>query len=140
MKRITLILILGIVALTAVACGGAAEEAPQTELVRESVIAEDSFDYTPGSITVSEGANVTIELVNEGSLEHSWVLMDSDIDPVTATDEEALNGITSGKVAGGESSRFSFEAPAAGSYQFVCTIPGHAAGGMVGTFTVEASE
>lgn len=142
-KRIITLFILALVALIAAACGGggASEEAADApQLIRESVIAKDSFDYEPGSMTVPEGANVTIELVNEGALEHSWVLMTDDVDAETATEEDALDGITSGSVAGGESERFSFEAPAAGTYQFVCTVPGHAAGGMVGTFTVEASE
>ncbi len=138
MKRITLILILAAVALMAAACGGntdAEESGPV--LVRQSVTAYDSFEYDPPSMTVPAGANVTIELVNEGSLEHSWVLVADDVDPAEATAEDAINGATSGNIAGGESGRFSFEAPAAGSYQFVCTVPGHAVGGMVGPFTVE---
>ena len=138
MKRITLFIIITVAALATACGGGSGSSGPQ--LVRETVIAQDSFEYDPASISVPEGSSVTIELVNEGSLEHSWVLMSNDINPEEATDEDALNDINSGKVAGGESTRFSFEAPPPGSYQFVCTIPGHAIGGMVGSFTVEASE
>ena len=138
MKRITLILILAAVALMAAACGGDSDaEEGGPVLVRQSITAHDSFEYDPPSMTVPAGANVTIELVNEGSLEHSWVLVADDVDPAKATAEDAINGATSGNIAGGESGRFSFEAPAAGSYKFVCTVPGHAVGGMVGTFTVE---
>lgn len=139
MKRITLIIILAAVAFLAAACGGGNADGDDSgpALVRQTITAYDSFEYDPPSMTVPEGANVTIELVNEGSLEHSWVLVADDIDPAEATEENAINGATSGNIAGGESGRFSFEAPAAGSYQFVCTVPGHAVGGMVGPFTVE---
>ncbi len=38
---------------------------------------------------------------------------------------------------GGESGTASFTAPAAGTYTFLCTFPGHYAAGMKGTFTVK---
>ena len=37
----------------------------------------------------------------------------------------------------GETLEVSFKAPAAGTYPFVCTFPGHAAGGMKGTLNVK---
>jgi nitrite reductase (NO-forming) len=42
----------------------------------------------------------------------------------------------SGVLPAGDSNTFTFTAPAAGTYQIVCTVPGHALGGMVGDFTV----
>jgi uncharacterized cupredoxin-like copper-binding protein len=39
-------------------------------------------------------------------------------------------------LAPGASETLSFTAPEAGTYTFICTYPGHYAGGMQGTFTV----
>ena len=141
MKKTLLLLLLPLTALVLAACGGGGEAASESDssgpvLVRETVLAEDSFVFDPDAMTVPTGANVTISLENEGTLEHSWVLVDGDLDPLEVTDADAINGASSGNVAGGDSARFSFEAQAPGDYQYVCTIAGHAEGGMVGTFTV----
>ena len=137
MKRITILLVFAVVVLALSACGGTSESrASAPELIRISVKANDSFEFDPGTITVPAGANVTISLENEGALEHSWTLVSNEIDPVEATDADAINEAASGNVAGGETARFSFVAPEPGEYQFVCTIPGHAAAGMVGTFMI----
>jgi azurin len=46
--------------------------------------------------------------------------------------------IASTSLAGvGEAVEVSFKAPAAGSYPFLCTFPGHMAGGMKGTLVVK---
>ena len=82
------------------------------------------------------GAPVTVLFNNTGALEHNWELVAGDADPLTVTPEDTINGATSGVIAGGTTATFSFTAPAPGTYQYVCTVPGHAAGGMVGTFTV----
>jgi uncharacterized cupredoxin-like copper-binding protein len=42
----------------------------------------------------------------------------------------------SGVLPAGDTNTFTFTAPAAGTYQYVCTVAGHAPAGMVGTFTV----
>jgi nitrite reductase (NO-forming) len=143
MKRISFLFVLLVVVLVAAACGGGGgsqEESAEPEVFRAAVQGFDSFDYDPTSLTVPAGSNVTITLENAGALEHSWLLVPADVDPATVTEEDVINGATSGNVPAGESARISFEAPEPGTYQYVCHIPGHAAGGMVGTFTVEAAE
>lgn len=140
MKRMTCLFLLALVAMVTAACGGGAPESAVPQQFRQTVKALDSFDYDPPSLTVPAGANVTITLENVGALEHSWLLVPADMEPATVTEADVLNGATSGNVAAGESTRISFTAPEPGSYQFVCHIAGHAAGGMVGTFTVEPVE
>jgi nitrite reductase (NO-forming) len=140
MKRITCLFILALIAISAVACGGGgAAESAEPELVRHTVQGFDNFEFNPTSLTVPAGANVTITLENEGALEHSWLLVPADLEPTTATEADVING-ASGNVPAGESGRISFTAPEPGTYQYVCHIPGHAAGGMVGTFIVEAAQ
>ncbi len=134
MKKIIALILLAFV-LALAACGGGGESAdsgggPVTLDFEGQDIA---FDKT--SATVNANEQVTINFNNVGTLEHSWVLIPGNADPLTATEADALGGASSGTVAGGESVSFTFTAPPPGEYQFVCTIEGHAAAGMVGTLT-----
>jgi nitrite reductase (NO-forming) len=129
-KHRILILVLAAAVLLLAACGG---DSGPTALSFEG---NDTFQFNPSSATVSSGAEVEVTLTNVGALEHSWVLIGSDTDAATATDAEAISGATTGAVPGGQTGEVTFTAPSAGSYQFICTVPGHAAAGMVGTLTV----
>ncbi|MEM8860420.1 MAG: plastocyanin/azurin family copper-binding protein, partial [Chloroflexota bacterium] len=88
-------------------------------------------------VIVAAGQEITVELNNVGELDHNWILTTDDIRPRNATEADALTGTNSGIVTAGQSKSFTFTAPEAGSYKFVCTIEGHAFAGMVGDFTVE---
>ena len=122
-----------------IGCGGS--ETVETELDASQPITlkfegqDILFDVTEA--TVKSGQEVTVELNNVGTLEHSWVLISDRVDPLLATEADALLGANSGVVAGGESTSFTFFAPSPGDYIFVCTIEGHAAAGMLGDFKVE---
>jgi nitrite reductase (NO-forming) len=133
MKRIIFILVVGALALMLAACGGGEPEAPPP--VSLTVEAADSFEYLPSTLSVPAGAQVTLTLKNSGGLDHNFVVVSESTDPISVTEADALGGINAGTVAGGGEKTFTFSAPAAGTYKYVCTIPGHAAGGMVGTFT-----
>lgn len=132
MKKFTVFtIVLAAMALLLAACGG---DGGATAL---SFDGNDTFQFTPSSATAPAGGEVEVTLNNVGALEHSWTLVGSGVDVATVTDADALDGATTGTVAAGETGTVTFTAPAAGSYQFVCTVPGHAAAGMVGTLTVE---
>lgn len=134
MRKILVLVVIAMLGLVVVACGGGANKAP--EPVNLSFVASDDFKYTPDSATVAAGAPVTVLFTNSGALQHNWELISNDVDPLTAVAGEALNGATSGEIEGGTSATFNFTAPGPGTYKFVCTVAGHAAGGMVGTLTV----
>ena len=139
MKRAFLLTLLLVLFLAA--CGGddGGNGDGGAEDVSLSFSGNDSLEFDPSSASAPAGANVTVNFDNAGALEHSWVLMTGDIDPLTATEADALNNASSGVVPAGESTSFSFTAPDPGTYQYVCTVPGHAAGGMVGTLTVNGN-
>ena len=134
MKRLLVLVVCLAIALLLAACGGGAPAGP--EPVSHTVAGYDDFRFEPADVTATEGAEVTINFENEGVLEHSWVLVGRGVDPIEASLEDALAGATSGIVPVGESETFTFTAPPAGDYTVVCTVPGHAVGGMVGTLTV----
>ena len=127
MKKVVLLAML----LFGVACSS--EPAPVADVLH--VKARDlNFDQT--QLAVPAGAEVTLNLTNEGSLEHNWVLVHEEAELATTTPADAINQAASEVLAGGKSTTLTFTAPEPGSYQYVCTVPGHALAGMVGKLTV----
>jgi plastocyanin len=85
----------------------------------EVVMVDIAFEVTEFSIPAN--TDVTVGLVNQGVLEHNFVI-----------DEL---GIASPLFNGGESGSVTINAPA-GEYQYYCSVIGHKEAGMVGTLTV----
>lgn len=139
-KKIVVLLAVLAMALLMAACGGgdgSGSETTAPEPVSLSFAGLDEFRYDPESASVPSGAQVTVNFTNEGALEHDWMLVADGTDVNTLTAEDALMPEAhSGILPAGESNTFTFTAPAAGTYQIVCTVPGHAPAGMVGAFTV----
>lgn len=109
------------------------------------------------SITASPGEEIRIILTTQSdmpasAMAHNWVLLtmeadgqnfanaaaqakDNDYIPADMSDQIIAN---TDLAAGGETVEVTFTAPEEpGDYEFVCTFPGHYAGGMEGTLTVE---
>lgn len=120
------------------ACGGGEPEPPQRLTVDYKFTNE--FIFSPDTITATAGQPVTVNLDNTGaSLSHSWILVPAGLGTAATPEEidaQAIDRANSGEIVGGDSGSVSFVAPAAGEYEFVCTIPGHLVGGMVGKMTV----
>ena len=133
MKRSTIVILVVVISVLLAACGGGTEEPEQVSI---NIKGQDSFRYDPETLSVRTGAQVTLTLENTGVLEHSWTLIPDTVDPVEADDTDALGGAATGIVPGGQSGTVTFAAPPAGTYTFVCTVPGHASGGKIGTLTV----
>lgn len=94
--------------------------APSTQFITAR-----EFSFEPNGGFVSSGARVRINLSNQGTVTHAWVLKDS-------------NGNTLARVsaAPGQLAPLDFTAPAPGVYNFVCDISDHAQQGMKGLLTV----
>lgn len=137
-KKLFLLLAVLVMTFLLAACGGGGgttETAP--EPVSLSFTGLDTFEYDPASASVPAGSEVTVNFTNSGALEHDWMLVTEGTDLNALTGEDALiPAAHSGVLPAGESNTFSFTAPAAGTYQIVCTVAGHAPAGMVGTLTV----
>ncbi len=69
------------------------------------------------------GERVRLVIRNQGSVAHDWHV-------------DALD-LSSPLIQPGQSATFEFTAGAAGTYQTICTEPGHEALGMVGTLIIE---
>lgn len=134
MKRVLFVLLLIIAAALLAACGG--EEASGPEPFAITITGDDAFVYNPASFSVETGAEVSLTFKNIGGLDHNWIVVTEDTDVLTVTDASAYAGINAGMTTGGSEKTFTFTAPEPGTYKYVCTVAGHAAGGMVGTLTV----
>ncbi|MEM7332039.1 MAG: sulfocyanin-like copper-binding protein [Chloroflexota bacterium] len=132
-------LVLLILTIVIAACGGGGEAAEPQEAagVTLDYTGFDAFSYNLDTATVKAGSEVTINFTNEGALQHNWLLVSERVDPLEATEADALSGATTGELGGGETATITFNAPPAGTYQVVCTVAGHAEGGMVAEFVVE---
>jgi uncharacterized cupredoxin-like copper-binding protein len=85
------------------------------------------FKFDPNSATVKAGSPVKVTVANKGAVDHTWVLLDKD----------GKTELTKLEIKIGQTASKDFTAPAAGSYTFICDVPGHKESGMTGTFTVQ---
>ncbi|WP_224488464.1 azurin [Robertkochia flava] len=127
------------------------EEKSQNEVL---ITGDDMMKYSTREIRVKAGEPVTLTLKHIGKLDikvmgHNWVLLKQGTDLVgfaskasAAADNNYIPAETEDVIAhtkmlgGGESDTITFDAPAPGTYQFLCSFPGHFAQ-MQGTFIVE---
>lgn len=86
-----------------------------------SIVLSDNLRFEPDSVVIPADTDVTITVINEGVLQHSFRV-------------NAL-GVDTGVINGGDAVTVTFHAPA-GTYDFYCDVPGHKEGGQVGTLTV----
>ena len=128
-------------ALLSVACGGGDDDA-STGI--DATLAD--FSFSPAEWTVTAGEEVTIELQNNGSVLHEFVILQPGVEisseaELPATEEELLADFVyweTGWITPGQSKIGNFTAPEAGVYQVICAIATHFSGGMIGTLTAEA--
>ena len=110
----------------------------------------DSLQYDKQSLTVDAGSDLTLSFTNVATVQqHNWVLVKpgtKDAVVLASTLIGPANGwipvdddrvlANSKLLNAGASEEIKFTAPPAGTYQFVCTFPGHNAT-MVGDFIVK---
>lgn len=112
------------VLLTGAACATdpAPAPAPQADLM---VTGTDQLSFEPDVFRVEAGAQVTLELTAEGSVNHTFV--------VESADQGA--DLLVAEAGAGETVTGSFAIAEEGSYQVFCSVPGHREAGMVGLLT-----
>ena len=109
----------------------------------------DALKFSEEALSASSGSSVTVTFNNGSAVnQHNWVLVQDGTKDAVATDGTAAGPaaawikpgdervVASSKLLNpGDSEAVTFTAPAAGTYQFVCTFPGHNFT-MFGDFTV----
>ncbi len=129
--------------------------AASTDTAKLEITGTDQMTYDKKEFTVKAGQMVSLTLTHSGKMAkdamgHNWVLISNAISvedyakkamEAKADDyipgSEYANTIAHTKLLGaGESDTITFEAPEKGTYNFLCTFPGHY-GAMNGKFIVE---
>ena len=109
----------------------------------------DALKFSTEALSAETGSQVTVNFNNGSSVnQHNWVLVQNGTNDAVATDGTAAGPgadwvkpgaerviASYGLLNPGGSEAVTFTAPSAGTYQFVCTFPGHNFT-MFGDFTV----
>ncbi|HEX9863726.1 MAG TPA: cupredoxin domain-containing protein [Acidimicrobiia bacterium] len=128
---------MAVLSMIVAACDGGDEAS--TDLA----VTTSDFQFSPNSWTVPAGEEISIDITNEGSVLHEWVLMqpgvsiESEAD-LPETEEELLADFVyvEDEVEAGATKTLTFTAPEAGTYQIICAIETHFDAGMEGSLTV----
>ncbi len=115
---------LAVVAIIALAVAGgvlAADRALDSGS-RQIAVTASSFRFSPSDLTAQAGELVVVTLTNRDGVVHDWA-----VEGVANVDVPARPGQTA-------KLRFVLDEP--GTYGILCTIPGHAEAGMVGTLVI----
>ena len=138
--------------LVLAACGGGASSGAANGAIEIGTDGEN-LAYSTAALTAKAGEKVTLTFKNGSTAQsHNLIIVNGGDDVATAVDEAAAEaGDAAGYVpadasimiahtallAPGGSETIEFTAPAAGTYSFICTYPGHYGGGMKGVLTVD---
>lgn len=139
MKKQLPIFILLLFALVLAACGGGndseetADDSSATEsfdVVENDIYYGDTNDNgtNPPTWTVSSGSEVTVNITNNGALEHNFAIVrqgETVPNPFVEADSGDIILQDSGLTPAGEQATFTFTAPDPGEYQVICTVAGH---------------
>ena len=85
---------------------------------------------------MAAGAEVPVTLQNEGGVAHNWTVLSEEI----AAEGDFSDDLVLAEVPDtepGESAEATLAIDEAGTYQIICTVPGHFDSGMVGSLTVQ---
>ncbi len=108
------------------ACGGSGANSniiEPNEIRITSGIGGEEFSFNPETINVNVSQTIKLVFNNTGTIAHDFEIPDLEIVIQTTNS--------------GNTGEITFVAPAAaGSYDFICSIPGHKEAGMVGKLVV----
>lgn len=137
MKRLAYLLgALMVLSMVLAACGGSGGS-PSSGSTTIDVTMTD-FAFSPNTWTVPANTTITLNMKNNGTVDHTWVLMDQPVTPPFSDSNKSNVLFASGSVPAGQSKTETFTSPSnSGTYEVVCDLPGHLEAGMDGTLTVK---
>ena len=124
------------IALLAAACGGgdSSDDGGASGGTGDISAAAEEFSFSPDAWMAGAGSEVTLQFDNQGSEFHTWVIVNSPIESESELSEDLIVFETSAPAS--TAVTVTFTAPAAGTYQVICEVPGHFSAGMEGLLTV----
>ncbi|MCL4560021.1 MAG: cupredoxin domain-containing protein [Chloroflexi bacterium] len=134
-KKLSILGVVLLLSLMLAACSGTSSSTNGSTTL--SVTTTD-FKFTPSTWTVPAGKQITVNITNNGALGHTWTVMTKPITGSFTSADQSDVYFTSGVIQPSTSSTVTFTAPStAGTYQVICTQPGHFEQGMVGSLIVK---
>jgi azurin len=120
------------------------------------IVGTDDMKYSVANIEAKAGEQIRIRLTSKGAMPkiamaHNFVLLAKAADTLKFVNASAMARATdfvppdmkaqviahTGLAGAGETVEVTFKVPAAGTYTYLCTFPGHFQAGMRGTLTVK---
>jgi uncharacterized cupredoxin-like copper-binding protein len=135
--KLNLAVALGLLCLAAAAyalpaaAGTASSQAAKATVVTVTAGKPSEFKFTLSAKSVKTGA-VTFKVTNKGALGHTFKVCSSS----KGGSANSCAGKGTATIAPGASATLSVTFAKAGSYEYLCTVPGHAAAGMKGDLKV----
>jgi uncharacterized cupredoxin-like copper-binding protein len=120
MWRIAVALSVGAL-LVGTACSGPASTVPAPAAGQFTMHVDNTMQFGTPTLAVQVGEPVELTLENDGGMLHDFSLSDGVAEPIKV------------EAAGGQRAESTFVVQQPGTYQFVCSQPGHALAGMHGT-------
>lgn len=131
-RLLALAAVAGVVALIAALPALAASSSEKAASVKVSVSKTKEFFFTVTPKSVAHGT-ITFTVSNGGNLPHDFELCAK---PSTAATATTCAGKKTTLVSPGQTAKLTVTVAKPGSYQYLCTVPGHAAAGMRGLLKV----
>ena len=130
-------LILGVASLLLAAvltgCGGSDSSKPSKSISVEM----SEFKFTPTSMTVFANQEISLDLKNNGAVEHEFTILKKGSVASIPFDSEkqAADILFHFKLGANQAGAYKFLLPEAGEYPVICAIQGHMESGMVAKLT-----
>jgi plastocyanin len=99
----------------------------------EATVSAAEFAFDPADVRLVAGVEATVELQNDGAVDHNWTVLDAG-EQIAAESEfdESMVLAAVEDTAAGESNSTTLTLEQ-GEYQVICTLAGHFDAGMTGT-------
>lgn len=132
-------------ALALTACGGGSSSSGSSSSKAVSVEGTADLHFNPTTLTVPKGGTVKFQNSGGADLQHNFVVVKQGTEDSVAKAAAAAQGavqkggdvLVAGElIKGGDSENVRLGDLAAGTYSYICTVPGHTQN-MKGTITVQ---
>jgi uncharacterized cupredoxin-like copper-binding protein len=131
-RFLALTAVTGLIALIAAIPALAASGSHTATSIKVSINKTKEFAFTLSPKTAKHGA-ITFTVTNGGNLPHDFQLCSK---PSSSPSATTCTGKKTALISPGASAKLTVVVAKAGTYEYMCTVPGHAAAGMKGLLKV----
>jgi len=131
-RLLAIIAVAGAIALVASIPALAGSSSTKAASIKVSVNKTKEFAFTLSPKSAAHGA-ITFTISNGGNLPHDFQLCSK---PSSSPSATSCTGKKTALISPGATAKLAVVVAKAGTYEYMCTVPGHAAAGMKGLLKV----